>query len=308
MKAWRLAAAVAVALLASRTVPADDLSLTDSRDDRGRSITLTGDVIGGDLVLQWTACLGAAAYWVYGADNEAYFPAGGAPGYLHRLAVLSPLSRTWSSPAGIGDEGHSWAYLVLAVDPHENELDNSNRFGEFDFEYGYTPGWLTVGLALDDPMLSNGENVCLAIPYCTAVAIWHAPSQGWCMHTLGTPPGFDCSVTMPLFAYVTQDSVWTHTGSVIDSTAYSFDLWSGWNFITVPLNKAELATGELLGQDVPNCTNVARWEAAGQGWVQHTVGSGANNWAVHVGHPYMVYCNAPGTWGDWLRAPACRRF
>ncbi len=97
-------------------------------------ITLTGAVVGGELVLDWTACSGAQAYWVYGAVNEAYFESGFAPGYQHRLAVLSPLFRTWSSPNGIGQPDSNWTYLVLAVDTTEEELSRSNRYGEQDFD------------------------------------------------------------------------------------------------------------------------------------------------------------------------------
>ncbi len=270
----------------------------------GRSIVLTGDVVAGELVLQWTGCLGAAAYWVYGADNDAYFAAGGAPGYQHRLAVLSPLVRTWSSPAGIGDEDHNWTYMVLAVDQREHEIDQSNRFGEFDFEFGHGCGWVAVGLPLDNAGLLDAEAVGQSIPHCGAAATWDEPSHTWVQHDVGFPWGnFGCAVTMPLFAYTTDNGVWTLTGSVIDSAAYMFDLLAGWNFITVPLNRNDLQNVELLGQDIPNCTVVSQWEAWVQGWVSHIVGWPWNPWSVHVGHPYMVYCTAPGTWGGAVLRP-----
>jgi hypothetical protein len=95
---------------------------------------LTASLVGGQLVLSWTAAADVAAYWVYGAGNEAYFQPGLGPGYQHRLVALSPLFRTWSSPNGVGDPADNWTYLVLAVDATEQELCRSNRAGEFDFE------------------------------------------------------------------------------------------------------------------------------------------------------------------------------
>jgi hypothetical protein len=103
------------------------------------TIALSGTVQAEQLVLTWTALRGTSEYWVYGADNEAHFEPGFAPGYQHRLAVLSPLFQTWSSPNGVSDPGHNWAYMVLAVGASEQELCRSNRFGECDFSSSTEP-------------------------------------------------------------------------------------------------------------------------------------------------------------------------
>ena len=97
---------------------------------------LAGELEGGQLRLAWTSWPDCAAYWLYGATNLAYFDPGSAPGYQHRLAVLSPLFQTWSSAAGVGDPDHDWTYLVMAVDATEQEMCRSNRVGEQDFETG----------------------------------------------------------------------------------------------------------------------------------------------------------------------------
>ncbi len=103
-------------------------------------LVLWGNLLAGELVLSWTPYPGVASYWVYGADNNAYFQPGFSPGYLHRQAVLSPLFRTWSSANGVGDPDHNWSYLVMAVNASEQELSRSNRFGEHDFDAGTTLG------------------------------------------------------------------------------------------------------------------------------------------------------------------------
>jgi hypothetical protein len=102
-------------------------------------ILLGGSVSGGALVLDWSRWTGAAAFWVYGADNETYFVPGFSPGYQHRLATLSPLLQTWSSANGVGDPDHNWTYLVLAVDGTEQELCRSNCFAEQDFSFSTGP-------------------------------------------------------------------------------------------------------------------------------------------------------------------------
>ncbi len=96
-------------------------------------LALSGTLTGGFLRLEWTWFPGAASYWVYGADNEAYFRPGLVAPFQHRLAVLPPLSLTWSSAAGVGDTDHNWTYQVIAVTASGQAMRLSNRLGEFDF-------------------------------------------------------------------------------------------------------------------------------------------------------------------------------
>jgi YVTN family beta-propeller protein len=97
-------------------------------------IELTGEIVGGQVQLSWSAVDQASAYWVYGTSNMAWFDPGFAPGYEFRLAVLPPATTTWSSANGVGDPNANWTYLVMAVDASEQELARSNRAGEHDFE------------------------------------------------------------------------------------------------------------------------------------------------------------------------------
>ncbi len=113
-----------------------------SLTDAGRAylcrspMLLSGELAGGELLLTWSPKGGTFSYWVYGAANRAYFSPGVAPGYQHRLAMLSPLFRTWSSPNGVGNPDSNWTYMVLAVDASEQEMCRSNRVGEHDFDMG----------------------------------------------------------------------------------------------------------------------------------------------------------------------------
>lgn len=97
-------------------------------------LDLWGGLSGGDLELQWSECTGTANYWVYGADNLAYFRPGLIFPYPHRLTVLPSGTTTWTSPSGIGDPDHNWTYQIVAVDPSDKEMCRSNRFGEHDFD------------------------------------------------------------------------------------------------------------------------------------------------------------------------------
>jgi hypothetical protein len=102
-------------------------------------LVLTGSIVNGELRLDWTPYAAANAFWVYGAGDDAYFEPGLAPGYQHRLAVLSPLFRWWTSSNGVGDPSVNWTYLVMAVDAAEQTLATSNRYGEHDFDASTGP-------------------------------------------------------------------------------------------------------------------------------------------------------------------------
>jgi hypothetical protein len=94
---------------------------------------LTGTLQDGQLRLTWTPVPGVAGYWVYGAGNEPFFVPGFAPAYEHRLVVLPPWIRVWTSADGIGDPSTNWTYTVMATDASEQELARSNRVGEVDY-------------------------------------------------------------------------------------------------------------------------------------------------------------------------------
>jgi hypothetical protein len=97
------------------------------------SIALGARVVGTDLRLSWGEVLGCDEYWIYGADNQAYFAPGTAFPYAHRVMVLPFGTTEWFTPGGVGDPGHNWTYTVLAVDANARELGWSNRAGEHDF-------------------------------------------------------------------------------------------------------------------------------------------------------------------------------
>lgn len=96
-------------------------------------MTLSGTVANGELVLQWRPHPGAAAYWVYGAENEPYFLIEIPAPQTNRIAVLPSGVTDWTSPDGVGSPDANWTYSVVAVDDADHEIQRSNRVGEFDF-------------------------------------------------------------------------------------------------------------------------------------------------------------------------------
>jgi hypothetical protein len=95
-------------------------------------LVLSGQLVGGQVRLNWSPVGSASAYWIYGASNLPYFAPGFAPGYEFRVGVVPQGFTTWSSASGVGDPENNWTYLVVAVDAAGGEIALSNRIGEHD--------------------------------------------------------------------------------------------------------------------------------------------------------------------------------
>ncbi len=106
------------------------------------TVTLSGALSNGQLVLDWTVVPGASRYWLYGArvDVEgAYFEPQVVPPYQYRLFDFPYTVTTHTTSVGIGNPALDMIYLVVAVDASYNEICRSNRVGEREFSTVTTP-------------------------------------------------------------------------------------------------------------------------------------------------------------------------
>ena len=60
--------------------------------------------------------------------------------------------------------------------------------------------------------------------------------------------------------------------------------------------RTPILTAEDLAQAIPNCTDVYRWDAAGQGQVGHPKGTPIEDFDIIPGYPYIVNVTAPTVW------------
>jgi hypothetical protein len=97
-------------------------------------VHLSGTLQDTCLLLTWSVCPGADGYWLYGAENMAWFVPGIVTPYQFRIDVLPSTVTDYESAYGLGNPESNWTYLVIAVDDAESELTRSNRVGEQDFE------------------------------------------------------------------------------------------------------------------------------------------------------------------------------
>lgn len=86
-----------------------------------------------ELLLTWTPIVSAAAYWLYGANDQPFFAPGIEPPFDYRITILSPGWDSYTLDNGIGDPNTNWTYLLVAVNSQDQEIARSNRVGEHDF-------------------------------------------------------------------------------------------------------------------------------------------------------------------------------
>lgn len=95
-------------------------------------MTASGTLVDGELMVQWIPHPDAAAYWIYGAENEPFFTAEIPWPHANRITMLRPGASSWSSSMGAGIPSANWTYTIVAMDDQGQAILESNRVGEFD--------------------------------------------------------------------------------------------------------------------------------------------------------------------------------
>ncbi len=271
---------------------------------------LRASVQGTHILLEWSPVVGATGYHIYRDTTHDFVPdkVNGNNRIAENINDEDPVTDgiQWTDTGNgaqiVGDVNINYFYRVTAIAGAETEP--SNVAGEFDYQLITTAITDINELAVimhtqgtRRPILT-AEDLALAIPYCTDVYRWDAAGQGIVGHVKGLPfNNFNIVPGYPYMVNVTRDTVWTVAGSYSDT---SFQLittsTTDVNHIAVPLGKKNLTTAEMLGQDIPNCTDVYYWNATDQGLVGHVVGLPFANFEVKAGHAYYVNVTANTTW------------
>jgi len=152
---------------------------------------------------------------------------------------------------------------------------------------------------IKDSGLETAEDLVLDIPHALETAFWDADRQAWVAHTKGSPlVNFNVEPGHPYLVTVTNDVTWTPSGGVPDPWP-DFDLvttgLTNVNMISAPLSMLRVTTAGELGHFIPGCTEIARWDVAGQGYLSHTYGTPLLDFDLSPGRPYFVTVTRPGT-------------
>ena len=268
-----------------------------------------------DLVLSWTEVLTDSKgryvnvdhYNIY-RSTDPYF----VPTQFNLYGTSSDTSFT--DPGALGDTNNNYVYVSTAVDAEGRESAPSTRFGEFDF--AFVPGAqggekkynlialnLEVSGVTDADSLASyaGSGMYMVIKYDapTQSIVWRLPGLA------GT--NFPVRVGEPYFLYLddTAPNMLSLVGEVPSRGAVQFALTRAapgdsckYNFISIPLDRGDLADADALAADIGGVYMVIRYNAETQDLTWRLPGLAGENFPVRAGYPYIVCLdeNAPAVW------------
>jgi len=181
------------------------------------------------------------------------------------------------------------------------ESDPSNIVGYV--KYPLVVGKNTIALPMVQTYAQASE-VGNAIPGCNTVSRFNGPTQAW-VAAAKTPFGtwtgnYAVSIGMPLLINTTTAGNFYSIGNLPDDLRFPpYTLVVGKNFIMVPLNKSALNTAALLGNDIPGCNTVSRFNGPTQARVaaaKTPFGTWTGSFPTTIGMPLLINTTIAGTW------------
>jgi hypothetical protein len=277
---------------------------------------LTGARVGNDLRLSWPAVtqdirgrpVTVDHYVVYRRADEPYF----APNPSDVLAKHPWRSHT---DRGVqGDAEHGYYYVVTAVDSLGLESATSNRLGAFDF--GLAPAGLPddgtynpIALNLAVPGVDDADSLARYVGDGVASVLrYDAATQSIQERQPGqVGPNFAAGLGDALFVTLADSapSVVSLVGRVPSRDEVRYALARPargasctYNFVSVPLGRADLTDADTLARDIGGVYTVSRYNAETQDLTWRVPGMAGENFAVRPGHPYLI-CASPTAPSHW---------
>jgi hypothetical protein len=105
----------------------------------GITNSLSEEVADGQILLNWAPVYMASEYWVFGEQNNPHFVPDLGLNFVNRVAVVPGQSSEWSTTEGINNPDANWTYLVIAANPQNQVMWQSDRLGEYEFSTTITP-------------------------------------------------------------------------------------------------------------------------------------------------------------------------
>jgi hypothetical protein len=270
---------------------------------------LTAQESGGGVLLTWPTVsedsLGGpeqiSHYIVYRSGDPFFIPQSSD-------SIAGVQTSAFLDPQGsIGDPDRNGYYVISAVDLAGNQSRLSNRVGEFDFAtIPQRAGYHLLAPVLDNGQMANARNLGQAIPNCTAVKQWDPENQCYLSLAFKIEDSWygEAPIQMghPYYIFVEAgpESTWTMVGGIPEEPVFTLSApgGNGYNTITLPLS-SNLTLAKELGQSIPNCTAVKRWDPLHQGYESIAFKVGATWYGdtpIQKGMPYYVNVTAPGVW------------
>lgn len=99
----------------------------------GITNSLSEVVVNDEMQLTWAPVFMATEYWVFGVANAPHFVPDVNPPFPNRVGVVQAPATTWSTAEGINNPDANWTYLVIARNPQNQSMWQSDRVSEYEF-------------------------------------------------------------------------------------------------------------------------------------------------------------------------------
>ncbi len=205
----------------------------------------------------------------------------------------------WTDLNAVGNPQTNHFYIFTAT-IGGFESGNSTMVGEFDFSLITSPtsDFNEIALPLYLSGITTASQLRAIIPNCSSVAYWNTSTQAYKQYSPAIPPtNFTVQMGYPYYVNVTNDAVFTLTGTIVSPT---FSLittpTTDFNDVMLPMDKTSIRTASQLRTDIPYCSSVARWNASTQAYKQYSPSLPPTNFNVRVGYPYYVNVTSNTVW------------
>lgn len=141
------------------------------------------------------------------------------------------------------------------------------------------------------------------LPTVTTISKWLSPSQNWTAINYdldfeewdGSLPITNADV---IVMFATSNFNFYSLGSPSDNIIYN--IYPGYNYISVPLNRSDIPTAEMIANDIGNMSSVSVWSNLSQSWTTINYDVDFGEWdgtqPVSIGDVIVLYGNATTTW------------
>lgn len=281
-------AEVKAANVADQSVSTVDFVLT--RTDMLLSIS----AIGTDIELTWTPALATSGYEIHRSTTPFFTPISST------LLITLPATTGVYTDTGIaGDPATSYFYQVGAVDG-SGQVSNSNEVGEIDYALNNASGkYSMLTIPLTATTIIDAASLAEAIGDVTALLKWNPTSQTF---RFFVPPSFGDNFSLvpgeAVFVQASSSgpSVVTVVGEVM-AVQHSLTP-GGFNFISLPLQRADLTQASDVAADIGGVTTMLSWNETTQAFRFFVPPSFGDNFPITIGQPFIVDLaeNSPTEW------------
>jgi len=244
----------------------------------------------GYLITQENYTLGEAAAYASARVADVYTPGhivygDGSLNYVLYGDPLAPFSQPgWQSPQpGSLDtdyNGHAPGGVIL-----------TNRI------FTLSSGWNLVSLPLQHD--HTAESLGQVIPTCTVVTQFHATSQTFFTHVVGSPhDDFPLLDGVGYFIYLLHNTTWNLKGLTITNITVPISL--DWNLIGWP--SEDNTTASSLGASIPGTTVLTMFNATTQTFTSYVMPPW-DNFKITPGMGIFLYTTQESIW-QWHNTPS----